>query len=291
MRRSRGEVVFGYFNVGIMLVIVAATLLPFITVVARSLSSEIAVLAGEVNLWPVEPSLRAYRQAIASPQFWTGYRNTVIYVAVTVVVHVVLTAVCAYPLSKRHLYGRKLITGFIVFTMFFSGGLIPRYLLVKSLGLINSIWAIVLPTAIQVWHMIIMRTFFQGLPESIEEQARIDGLNPIGVLVRIVLPLSAPIIATISLFVAVFQWNNWFQPMIYFTENDRFPVTLYLRNIIVGAQMAARQGQRLSEADAVSAVETLKASTVMLVTLPILAVYPFLQKYFVKGVMIGSLKG
>jgi putative aldouronate transport system permease protein len=291
MKQSRGEVVFGYFNIGIMLFVVAATLLPFVTVVARSLSSETAVISGSVNLWPVDANLRAYERAIAQPQFWTGYRNTVIYVVVTVIVHVLLTAICAYPLSKKHLYGRKLITGFIVFTMFFSGGLIPRYLLVRSLGMINTIWAIVLPTAIQVWHMIIMRTFFQGIPESIEEQARIDGLSPIGVLVRIVAPLSAPIIATISLFVAVFQWNNWFQPMIYFTENSRFPVTLYLRNIVIGAQMAVRQGQRVTEAEAIAPVETLKASTVMLVTVPILAVYPFLQKYFVKGVMIGSLKG
>jgi putative aldouronate transport system permease protein len=291
MKRTRGQVAFSYLNILLMFFVVAATLIPFYTVAVRSLSAEIAVITGRVTLIPVDFSLSAYRKAIAVSQFWTGYRNTIVYVAGTVVVHLAMTIICAYPLAKKNLYGRKAITGFIVFTMFFSGGLIPNYLLVRSLGLVNTMWALILPTSIQVWHMVIMRTFFQGIPDSIEEQARIDGLNPIGVLVRIVLPLSGAIIATISLFVAVFQWNNWFGPMIYLTRNDKFPVTLYLRNIIVGAQMAVAQGRELTADDAVAPVETLKAATVMLVTLPILAVYPFLQKYFVKGVMIGSLKG
>jgi putative aldouronate transport system permease protein len=172
--------------------------------------------------------------------------------------------------------------------MFFHGGIIPNYVLINSLGWIDTIWAVVLPPAVTVWHLMIMRTFFQTIPESLEEAAQIDGMNSFGILIKIILPLSKPIIAVIALFLAVFQWNNWFGPLIYLNSTDKFPVTLILRNILDGARLAAEEGK---EIEAIPPAETLKAAALVIVTLPIITLYPFLQRYFVKGMLIGSIKG
>lgn len=287
----RNSTQFRVFNVIFMILVIVMTLYPFLFVVSRSFSSERAVISGDVVLLPEEANLRAYRKVVEHPQFWSGYRNTVIIVATSVAVHLFLTIICAYPLSKNHLKGRGVILGFILFTMLFEGGLIPLYLLVINLGLVNTYWAVILPPAISVWNMIIMRTFFKGIPESLEEAAQIDGVSPIGVLFRIVLPLSTAIIATISLFVAVQQWNNWFFPMVFLNDNSRYPVTLFLRNLVIGSQMAASRGEELTAQETLEPAETLKAAAIVLVSVPILMIYPFLQKHFMKGVLIGSVKG
>jgi putative aldouronate transport system permease protein len=202
----------------------------------------------------------------------------------------VATILAGYALSKKHLRGGGIIMRLFVFTMFFNGGLIPNFLWVKSLGLINTVWAILLPLAINPFFMIIMRTFFLSIPESLEQAAEIDGLNPVQILARIVLPLSKPILATIGLFYGVFYWNDWFRPLIFLNDSRMQPVTLYLRNLVMGQQLAAQQGE-VTGAGAELVSETLKSASILLVSVPILCVYPFLQKYFVKGILIGSVKG
>jgi putative aldouronate transport system permease protein len=201
----------------------------------------------------------------------------------------VMTTCYAYVLSKKHLKGRTFLIWVAVFTMIFSGGLIPQYVLVNSLGLTNSIWAIVLPNAISVFNLLVMKAFFEGLPHELEEAAAIDGLNTYGVLWRVVLPLSKAVIATMVLFYAVSFWNSWFTAFLYLNETELFPVTIYLRNLIAGATGAESAGAGLS--DVTQAASNIQSVTIMLTVLPILAVYPFVQRYFVSGVTLGAVKG
>jgi putative aldouronate transport system permease protein len=202
----------------------------------------------------------------------------------------VLTTCYAYVLSKKHLKGRNALIGIAVFTMFFTGGLIPNYVLITSLGMKNTIWAVVLPNAINVFNLLVMKAFFESLPVDLEEAAAVDGLNTYGILLRIVLPLSKAVIATMVLFYAVSFWNSWFTAFLYIDQQDLLPVTVYLRNLIAGATGAENVGA-INAADEVQAEATLKAVTIVLTTLPILLVYPFIQRYFVSGVMLGAVKG
>jgi putative aldouronate transport system permease protein len=266
------------------------TLLPFLYIVAMSLSDRTAVLTGQVTFYPIGFNLEAYKRIIAHPNFWSGYKNTILYTSVGTTVGLFISTLCAYPLSKKRLLGRNMIMKLIVFTMFFSGGLIPRFLLVRSLGLLNTIWAIVLPGAFNAFYIIVMRTFFEGIPASLEDAASIDGLNDIGILWKIYLPLSKPIMATIGLFYAVFYWNDWFSALIYLSDSSKYPITMFLRNIVMGQQLAVRSGANIQNAVQV-VTPTLRSATIVLVVLPILFVYPFAQKYFVKGMTIGSVKG
>jgi putative aldouronate transport system permease protein len=281
---------FKIFNTILMLLILCVTLFPFLNIFAVSFSGADAVLSGEVTLIPKSGSLAAYKNILQHPNFWKGYRNTIFYTIAGTGFAMVLTILCAYPLSKKDLPGRPFIMGFIVFTMLFNGGLIPNFLLIRNIGFINTVWAIIIPMGINVWNMIIMRTFFMALPESLEEAAEIDGLNPLGILLRITLPLSKPILATIGLFYAVWFWNDWFRALIFLNTKELHPITLFLRNIVMGAQLAAEQGL-LTQSDTENVSTTIKAASIILVTTPILLVYPFIQRYFVKGIMIGSVKG
>ncbi|WP_245589946.1 carbohydrate ABC transporter permease [Caldanaerobius polysaccharolyticus] len=282
--------VFQVVNVLVMLLVVVVTLYPFLYLVAESLSSEKFVYAGQVTLLPKGFTLRTYQVLTREIYFWLGYKNTIIYTIIGTFVSLFLSTILAYPLSKKRLKGRGIILGFIVFTMFFSGGLIPTYLLVNALGMRNTIWAVVLPGAISTYNVIIMKTFFEGIPAELEEAAAVDGMDTYGILIHIVLPLSMPIMATMALFYAVGMWNSWFGPFIYLDKKELFPVSLYLRNVIAGAQQTAvSSGSDVNDITQIAA--TVKAASMVLTALPILCVYPFLQKYFVKGVMIGSLKG
>jgi putative aldouronate transport system permease protein len=288
----RGRTTHGFqiANTIILGLIVLATLYPMIYVFAVSFSSPQAVMQGKVTLVPVGFSARAYDLVVHDSAFWTGYRNTLVYTIGGTAIAMGATILAAYALSKRHLRGGGVIMRLFVFTMFFNGGLIPNFLWVKDLGLINTVWAILLPLAINPFFMIIMRTFFLSIPESLEQAAEIDGLNPLQILTRIVLPLSKPILATIGLFYGVFFWNDWFRPLIFLNDSRMQPVTLYLRNLVMGQQLAAQQGE-VTGAGAELVSETLKSASILLVSVPILCVYPFLQKYFVKGILIGSVKG
>lgn len=294
MKKSIAYKVFTVINTIIMILIVLVTLYPFINIIARSFSTETAVLSGEVSVWPKGWNVDAYKMVIYTPLFARGYFNTILYTFIAVVVCLFMTAICAYPLSKKDLPGRAILVKFIMFTMFFGGGMIPNFLLVKTLHMIDTVWAITLPGAIGVWNVLIMITFFQGLPESLEEAGRVDGLSTIGVLRHIVVPLSKPIFATMVLFFAVGQWNNWFGPLIYFNSNEKYPITLFLRNILMSAQNLSTSASDINfmlTNQSIAPSESLKAATIVLVTTPILVLYPFVQKYFVKGMLIGSVKG
>lgn len=289
-RVSRGYRVFQAVNAVILTGVVVVTLYPFVNIVARSLSDEAYIIAGQVSLVPRGFNLETYRLVMSDSMFWTNYRNTVVYTVVATVIAIVLTTCYAYVLSKKHLRGRSALVGIAVFTMFFSGGLIPNYVLVTSLGMKNTIWAIAVPNAINVFNLLVMKAFFESLPVELEEAAAVDGLNTYGILLRIVLPLSKAVAATMVLFYAVSFWNSWFAAFLYLDQQDLWPVTVYLRNLIAGATGAENVGA-IAEADEVQAEATLKAVTIVLTTLPILLVYPFVQRYFVSGVMLGAVKG
>ncbi len=286
---TRGYRVFQWFNGLILTGVVVVTLYPFVNILARSFSSQSAISAGEVNLIPKGFNLTTYRIVASDPTFWTNYRNTVVYTVVATFIAIVMTTSYAYVLSKKHLKGRKALIGIAVFTMFFTGGLIPNYVLITGLGMKNSIWAIVLPNAISVFNLLVMKAFFESLPQDLEEAAAIDGLNTYGILWKIVLPLSKAVLATMILFYAVSFWNSWFQAFLYMNEADLFPVTVYLRNLIAGATGSDSYGAAATEVT--QAAANIQAVTIVLTVLPILVVYPFVQRYFVSGVMLGAVKG
>lgn len=285
--KSNEYKIFALFNILLMFVVTLLTLYPLAYIFSVSISDTSAVVTGKVTFYPIGFNLDAYKLVFTHPNFWSGYYNTVLYTVTGTVTALFMTIICAYPLSKKFLRGRSLVMSLIVFTMFFSGGLVPSYMLIKQIGFINKIWSIIIPGSINVWNMIIMRTFFQNIPEELDEAAKIDGLNYIQILLKIILPLSKPAIATIGLFYAVDYWNDWFRAMIYLNDNDKYPITLFLRNMVIGTELA--RGPVEEGGNIVAA--SIKAANIMLVLLPILTVYPFVQKYFVKGVMLGSLKG
>jgi putative aldouronate transport system permease protein len=289
IRTSRGHRVFQVFNAVILTGVVVVTLYPFVNIVAQSFSSESAITAGHVNVVPHGFNLTTYKKVMSDSAFWTNYRNTVLYTVVATGISMVLTTCYAYVLSKRHLKGRKVLIAIALFTMFFNGGLIPNYVLVADLGLRNSIWAIVLPNAVSVFNLLVMKAFFESLPDELEEAAAVDGLSTYGILGRIVLPLSKAVLATMVLFYAVSFWNSWFSAFLYMDRSNLFPVTVYLRNLIAGATGGADQGTASDTALQIGA--NIQAVTIVLTVVPILTVYPFIQRYFVSGVMLGAVKG
>ncbi|WP_078393689.1 carbohydrate ABC transporter permease [Shouchella patagoniensis] len=290
MQESIQYRIFKFFNAALMLLIIFVTLYPFLNIVAQSFSSEANIVAGNVNLIPQGFNIDTYRVVMSDNMFWTNYKNTVIYTVVGTAISLVLSTMLAYPLSKRRLRGRNFIIMFVVFTMFFNGGLIPNYVLISSLGFGNTIWAIVIPGAISVFNLLIMKTFFENIPEELEEAAIVDGSNTYGILLKIVLPLSKPILATMMLFYAVTHWNSWFPAFLYFSDKDLFPVSMYLRNMIKGVEGTLSTGA--TSADNLNQISSnIKSVTMVLTVLPILCVYPYIQKYFVSGVMLGSVKG
>lgn len=289
MVTSRGYRTFQVFNALVLTGVVVVTLYPFATIVAQSFSSEHAITAGHVNVVPRGFNLTTYKKVMSDSAFWTNYRNTVVYTVVATAISMVLTTCYAYVLSKRQLKGRRFLIGIALFTMFFNGGLIPNYVLVTDLGLRNSIWAIVLPNAVSVFNLLVMKAFFESMPDELEEAAAVDGLNTYGILARIVLPLSKAVLATMVLFYAVSFWNSWFSAFLYMDRSNLFPVTVYLRNLIAGATGGADQGTASDTALQIGA--NIQAVTIVLTVVPILTVYPFIQRYFVSGVMLGAVKG
>lgn len=289
MKESRGYRVFQVVNVTVLLLIVFVTLFPFLNIIAQSFSGEAQINAGRVSLIPLGFNLETYKLIMSDDVFWRSYGNTVVYTVVATAISMVLTTIFAYALAKKDLKGRKLFIGIAVFTMFFNGGLIPNYVLISQLGLTNTMWAIVLPNAFSVFNFLIMKSFFENMPQELEEAAQIDGLNQYGILLRIVLPLSKAILATMILFYAVANWNSWFSAFLYLDDKDLFPVTIYLRNMIAGATDSSSTGATVENVAQIGA--NIKSVTMVLTVLPILMIYPFVQKHFVKGVMLGSVKG
>jgi len=286
-------VAFDAVNVTFLALVLLAVLYPLVYVLAASFSDPIAVTAGRVWLLPVSPSLEGYRAVFAYGQIMVGYLNSIFYSAAYAAIAVSLTLLAAYPLSRKDLKGRKLFTLLFTFTMLFSGGLIPTYLVVRGVGITNTRWALLLPGAIGVWNVIVARTYFQtSIPNELCEAAETEGCNDGQTFLRIVLPLSGPIVAVLCLFYAVGQWNSYFEAMIYLKSQRLYPLQIILRNILIVNQFDASMLMDMEEFARREALkEQLKFSLIVVASVPMLALYPFIQKYFVKGIMIGSLKG
>lgn len=293
MRQSFGDRAFGVVNYVMLCFILLIVIYPLVYILSASFSNPAAILRGEIWLLPVDFTLNSYSKVLNNSDILQGYGNTILYTVVGTAINLVMTIMAAYPLSRRDFYGRNAITALIVFTMFFSGGMIPMYLLIRSLGMLDTIWALVIPGAISVWNLVIMRTFFQtSIPFEIQESASIDGCSNLKILTRIVLPLSMPIIAVMILFYAVSHWNSFFSALIYLQDRAKFPLQIILREILIQhdmGDMASRIDDNRLEY--LLEVEGIKYAVVIVANLPVLILYPFLQKYFVKGVMIGALKG
>ena len=284
-----GARIFDGCNILFMLLLAFIMLYPMYNILVVSISSAEYIYRGEVNFIPKGINFDAYKMVFENESIWVSFKNSVVYTVVGTAINVVCSAMCAYPLSRKDFYGRGFFTFFVALTMFISGGMIPSYLVVNQLRLINTSWAIVLPGAISTYNMIIMRTFFQNIPSSLTESAYLDGANDIQILFKVILPLSMPIIATMTLFYAVGHWNSYFQAMIYLNSKSKFPLQVLLREIIVAGNMAEESAD-LSANMQIIAIN-FKYAVIIITIVPILVVYPFLQKYFTKGVMIGAIKG
>lgn len=286
VKETRGYRIFRYANTTFLILVCAVTLYPFVNLVAKAFSSEGFIASGQVNLIPRGFNTTTFAAVMGDDLFWINYRNTVVYTVVATIIAMALTTTFAYALAKKNLKGRSFFVGIAVFTMFFGGGLIPNYLLINALGFKNTIWAIVIPNAISVFNLLIMKAFFENFPAELEEAAAIDGLSTYGIFGRIVLPLSKAVLATMILFYAVAFWNSWFQAFLYLDRSDLYPVTIYLRNLLAAASSVQELGT-----ETVQIASNVQAVTMVLTVLPIVCVYPFIQRYFVSGVMLGSVKG
>lgn len=274
----------------VLTILVIICLYPFLNVISYSLSGYNAVLSGTVTFFPKDFTLAAYKDILSRKQIWDSMKVTLFVTMMGTTIGLILTTCAAYALSRDDLPGKKIISGLILFTMYFSGGIIPTFLVVKDLGMYDSLTALFIPQAVNVFNFIVMRTFFRQLPKSLEEAAKIDGASVMGILVKIVLPLSVPIIATIGLFYAVQYWNNYFDALLYIQTPEKYTLQLRLRSLLFADEL----NNSASNAEGIGTqvmTQSLKMACVAVSTIPILVVYPWLQKYFVKGVMLGSIKG
>ncbi len=293
IRHSRSDRTL-YFVTGVVLTLLAILVsYPIIYVLSASFSSAKAVTSGRVILWPVEFSLEGYYAVFKHPRIMRSFANTVMYTTLGTLINVTMAMITAYPLSRKDLRGRKTLTVLFTFTMFFSGGLIPSYLQVLRLGLIDSIGAIVLPGALSVYNMLVMRSFIDAnIPDELQEAAQMDGCSDARFLVTVVVPLSKAVIAVVAMFSAVGHWNSYFSAMIYLNTASKYPLQIILREILIMNQVDLSMVMEFQQKEAmISLADVLKYSLIVVATAPIIVVYPFVQKYFVKGVMIGSIKG
>jgi putative aldouronate transport system permease protein len=286
---TKGRLTFNVINAIVMIIVCIATLYPFLFVTAASLSNPVFIAQGKVGIIPQGFTTLAYKMVFEYPMIGRSYLNTIIYTTVGTSINILMTILAAYPLSRKSFIGRKFFSLMVFFPIIFNSGMIPSFLVVNGLGLRNTIWAMVLPGAIASFNVIIMRTFFEAIPEALEESARIDGASHMQILYRIILPLSIPSIATIGLFYAVGHWNSFFGAILYLRDQKMQPIQIVLRNIVIMNQTDSVM-QSISD-DRAQISESIKYATIMVATLPILLVYPFIQKFFVQGVMIGSVKG
>jgi ABC-type sugar transport system, permease component len=291
-RPSNDERLFNLIINSIAIVLLIIVLYPLIFVLSASFSDPVKVIEGEIWLLPQGFTLDPYYKLFENKDIWMGYKNTLIYAALGTVINLALTTLAAYPLSRKDMPGQNLFMIIIVFTMFFNGGLIPTYLLINNLQIDNTIWAMVIPTAIATYNLIVMRTFFQSsIPHELQESAWIDGCSNFRLLWSIILPLSKPILAVMVLFYAVGHWNAYFNALIYLKDRSLFPLQLILREILILNQSDNMGLGEIGMAERVLMAESIKYSVIVVSSLPVLILYPFVQKYFVQGVMIGSVKG
>ncbi|WP_261302182.1 carbohydrate ABC transporter permease [Paenibacillus andongensis] len=286
-RMSHGEKVFTIFNYCLLIAISLICLLPYVTLFAKSVSDETYVISGQVSLWPKGFHFDAYKALISAIDFRTAFRNSLFVTIVGTLVQVFFTACVGYAISRKQLPGHKMINIMYVLTMMFNGGLVPTYLIYKETGLMNNLLVLVIPGMVSVFNLILIRNYFESLPSSLEESARIDGAGNLTVLFRIMFPLSKPILATIAIFSAVSIWNSYMDPLMYLTKKNVMVLPLFLQNVI---SAATQNGTDNSEVLAHIASETFRATAIFISSLPILLVYPFLQKYFVAGLTLGAVK-
>ncbi len=292
-KKTKSRYAFEIVNFLFMLFMIVITLYPILYVVFASFSDSDALLrlGNKLLLWPVGPNAEAYKKAFSNPNILSGYMNTIFLVTVGLAVSMILSIFGAYFLSRKDVYLRKAITIFIMFTMWFQGGIVPLYIVVKEANLVNSLWSLIIPTAISTYNMIILRTGFAAIPESLLESARIDGAGHMIMLFRIVIPLAKATIAVVALYYGVTYWNAWFNASIFLQgTTEKWPLQLVMRQILIENDTASMT-QGIGEGDKEKIGEAIKYAIIVIATAPILCVYPFIQKYFVKGVMIGAVKG
>ncbi|GAB2670309.1 carbohydrate ABC transporter permease [Paenibacillus thermoaerophilus] len=291
IRPTLPERIFNVFNYVFFTLMGITTLLPFVNLIAKSLSSEAAVISGIVNLWPIGFQLGTYKFVLQDAAFMNSMKISIFLTAVGTALSLFMTTITAYPLSKPRLRGRKWFLLMFIFTMLFSGGLIPTYLLMHKLHLVNTLPVLFLPAMVNVYNMLIIKSYFEGLPDSLEESAKLDGAGNLRILFFIALPLSLPVLATIALFFAVYFWNDYFNAMIYISNPSLKPMQLFLKELLLSSGDFMRNETLNVDAALNTSPQSIQAASIMIATVPILLVYPFLQKYFVKGVLVGSVKG
>lgn len=287
MRLSRGEKIFQIFNYILLTIIAFGTLYPVVYVFSASISSGDAVSSGRVVLWPLEVTLDAYKAVFKERAIWTGYANTIFYTVVGTFVSLVITIAGAYPLSKKNLPGRRVINFFVIATMWLNAGIIPFYLNLKELNLLDLRVTIIIAFACSTFNMILLRTFFQSIPQSLEEAAKMDGASEFYILSRIFIPLSKPAIATVGLFYAISRWNGYFWAMMIFRDSSKVPLQVVLKKMIVDMSYMAEN----MDLTVNMSLESFIYSTIMVSIIPMIIIYPFIQKYFTKGMMVGAVKG
>lgn len=293
MRKSASDRLFVFADYLFLTVAFLVVVFPLANVVSQSLSDPNEVVGGRVYLWPVRPTLDAYRNVVRQPTILRGFLNSVYYAVVGTALNIVLTVMAAYPLSRKDFYGRNVFMVYFTITMLFGGGLVPTYLLVKSLGLINTRWAMIVPGAMAVWNMILARTYFQNnVPAELYESAELDGAGDLRILVSIVLPLCSPIVAVLGLFYAVGHWNSYFDALLYLKSAKLFNLQVILRDALSSIESLNSMVDVTTDTLRVAAlIEAMKYAIIVLAIVPVLLAYPFVQRYFIKGIMIGSLKG
>lgn len=289
MKPTTGENIFQTVLIIFITLMCVVMIYPFLHIASLSLSSPAEAGRFGMHIYPKEVDFTAWKQVLAQDKIWIGFGNSVFRTVVGTFLTLVMMALCAYPLSRKYLPHRNFYTMLILFTMFFGGGIVPTYLLIKSLGLMNSVWVYILPGLVPTFSMLVLRNFFMSIPAELEESAKIDGANDIRILFNIVLPLSKPVLATLALWSAVGHWNAWFDAVLYISDQSKQVLQFFLREIVI--TNADRETLGSSAIGNIRYEASIKAATIMFAILPILVVYPFLQKYFVKGTMIGSLKG
>lgn len=292
IRKSREDKIFYFVSFAVISLLTVVVLIPLMNVLAASFSSSQAVNAGRVLLLPVDFTLDNYGTILKYKSIWLGYRNTIFYTVVGTTISVSLSLCCAYPLAQKRFSGRKFFNRLFMFTLIFSGGMIPTYMVVRDLQLLNTIWAVLLPGAISFYNVVIIRNYIESsIPYELEESARVDGCSYARYFFSFIIPLSKPILAVITMYYAVGQWNDYFGAFLYLSDSKLYPLQLFLREILVSNKFSGTDLDPEAAAAIQGLADTLKYVIIVVSTLPLMCIYPFIQKYFVKGIMIGSVKG
>ena len=292
VKESIGERIYTIVVYLLLILISATIILPLLHIISGSFSDPMQLLTGNVSFWPKGFTTSMYEKVLKDASIWTGYLNTILYTVLGTLISVTLTACAAYPLSRKDLFGRNVFISLFIFTMFFNGGMIPTFLLVKSYGLLNTVWALVLPGAVPIFNVILVMNFFAAVPKELEEAAFIDGANPLQVLTKIFIPISKPVLATVSLFSIVGSWNDFYSGLIYMSKAAYYPLMTYIQSLQINVEDLIKQGNLSAVVDSASLGNTnLNAAKIVVAVIPLLLIYPLLQRYFVSGIVVGSVKG